>query len=240
MAITNPQSRTSIDAICANIYRINTPVGKFHGGFSFNQYLLVDEQPLLFHTGPKKMLPLVCEAIATIIPVESLSYIGFSHYENDECGSINDFLRLAPEALPLCGAVNARINADCFDRSPKALADGESLSLGKHRVRWIDAPHLPHGWECGYLFEETTATLFCGDLFSQGGSNHPALTTEDILGPSEKLRSKLDYYSHTKNVRQIMARLAATQPKILACMHGSAWQGDGASLLTALGEALDS
>lgn len=239
MAITNAESRTSIDAITDSIYRINTPVGTAHGGFSFNQYLLIDEKPLLFHTGPKKMLPLVCEAISTIIPVERLRYIGFSHYENDECGSLNDFLRLAPESQPLCGTVNARINADCFDRSAHALGHGESLSLGKHRVRWIDAPHLPHGWECGYLFEETTATLFCGDLFSQGGSDHPPLTTNDILATSEELRKRLDYYSHTKNVRQIMAPLAATNPKILACMHGSAWQGDGAGLLTALAEALD-
>ncbi len=114
----------------------------------------------------------------------------------------------------------------------------ESPWLGKHSVRWFDTPHLPHAWECGYLMEGQTQTLLCGDLFTQGGAGHPPLTESDILGPSEAFRQKMDYYSHTKNAREMLERLASVEPKTLACMHGSAWQGDGARLLRALAEAL--
>jgi glyoxylase-like metal-dependent hydrolase (beta-lactamase superfamily II) len=131
------------------------------------------------------------------------------------------------------------INGDGFDRPAKVLADGEALSLGRHRVRWFDTPHLPHAWECGYLMEESTATLLCGDLFTQGGADLPPITSGDILGPSEAFRRQMDYYSHTKNVHALMARLAAAEPTTLACMHGSAWHGDGGRLLAALAEALD-
>ena len=127
---------------------------------------------------------------------------------------------------------------DLADRSPHALADGEALSLGIHRVRWFDTPHLPHAWECGFLTEERTRTLLCGDLFTQGGSDLPPITDSDILGSSEAFRYSMDYFSHTKSAHGMLERLAATEPTTLACMHGSAWRGDGAKLLRALADAL--
>ncbi|MEW6126008.1 MAG: MBL fold metallo-hydrolase [Acidobacteriota bacterium] len=241
MAITNTESGTNIHEIADGIYRINTPVSMNvgPGGFSFNQYLIVDDEPLLFHTGPRKMFSLVQEAVASVMPVEQLRYVSFSHVEADECGSLNEWLVAAPQSVPLCGNIAAMTSInDLADRAPRALADGETLTLGKHRVRWFDTPHLPHGWECGYLIEEQTRTFLCGDLFTQGGANHPAITQSDILEPSEALRQKLDYFAHAKNTGAMLERLAATEPSTLACMHGSAWQGDGAKLLRALAEVL--
>lgn len=240
MVVTNSQSGTNVHEVADGIYRINTPlVIPGAGGFSFNQYLIVDDQPLLFHTGPRKLFALVREAVASILPVERLRYIGFSHVESDECGALNQWLAVAPHSVPVCGTVAAMVSIeDLADRSPKALADGEALVLGSHLVRWLDAPHLPHAWECGFLMEESSRTLLCGDLFTQGGSDLPAITESDILGPSEAFRGAMDYFSHTKNTRALLARLAATEPTTLACMHGSAWKGDAAALLRALAEVL--
>ena len=236
--ITNGDSNTRVDEIAGGIYRISTPVTALPGGFSFNQYLVVDEAPLLFHTGPRGMFPLVREAIAAVLPPERLRYVGFSHFENDECGALNHFLAIAPGAAPLCGRVNALINGDAFDRPATPLGDGQTLSLGRRAVRWIDAPHLPHAWECGYLFEPSTGTLLCGDLFTQPGMGETALTSGDILEPSEALRASLDYYAHARDSRKHLERLAAEHPATLACMHGSAFAGDGAALLLALAERL--
>jgi len=237
--ITNSQSGTRIDEIAPAIYRISTPVTLLPGGFSFNQYLVVDEEPLLFHTGPRRMFPLVREAIASVMPVERLRYVGFSHVEADECGSLNELLAVAPGAQPLCGSVAAMVSIDDIaDRKARALADGETLGLGRARVRWFDAPHLPHGWETGYLFEETTGTLLCGDLFTQPGAEHAPLTEGDILGPSEAMRQGLDYYAHSPSTRPLLEKLAATAPRTLACMHGSAWSGDGRRLLLELADVL--
>jgi flavorubredoxin len=241
MVITNRQSGTNVYEVAEGIYRINTPVvmDAGPGGFSFNQYLILDDEPLLFHTGPRKMFPLVREAVASIIPVEQLRYVGFSHLEADECGSLNEWLAVAPQSSPLCGRVAALVSInDMADRLPHALADGELLSLGKHSVRWFDTPHLPHAWECGFLMEEKTRTLLCGDLFTQPGNDHPAITESDILGPSETFRQQMDYFSHTKNVRAMLEKLAAANPTTLACMHGSAWRGDGAKLLRDLADEL--
>jgi flavorubredoxin len=240
VGITNTSSKTRIDEVAAGIYRISTPVDTISGGFTFNQYLIVDREPLLFHTGPKRMAPLVAEAIASVIPLSTLAYIGFSHFESDECGSLNGLLAAAPTAQPLCGRINAKINGDTFDRPARVLQDGEAITLGRHSLRWFDTPHLPHGWECGYLMEETTRTLLCGDLFTQGGAEHPPLTTADILEPSEGLRGAMDYYARSPSTRALLAKLAQAKPTTLACMHGSAWQGDGAQLLTALADALGS
>jgi flavorubredoxin len=240
MIVTNNQSGTNVEEVAEGIYRINTPVViPGEGGFSFNQYLILDTDPVLFHTGPRKMFPLVRDAVASVLPVDRLRYIALSHVEADECGSLNDWLAVAPHALPLCGPVAAMVSIeDLADRRPRALADGEALSLGTHTVRWFDTPHLPHAWECGFLAEERSRTLLCGDLFTQGGSDLPPLTTSDILGPSEAFRHAMDYYSHTKHARVMLERLASTHPTTLACMHGSAWSGDGASLLRALADAL--
>jgi flavorubredoxin len=240
MTITNQQTGTNVHEVADGIYRINTPV-VFEGGlaFSFNQYLIADDEPLLFHTGPRRMFALVREAVASVLPVESLRYIGFSHVEADECGSLNEWLSAAPQVAPLCGRVAGLVSVnDIADRAPRTLANGEVLALGRHRVRWLDTPHLPHGWESGCLTEERTRTLLCGDLFTQGGADLPAVTDSDILGPSEAFRSRMDYFSHSKNAREMIERLAATEPTTLACMHGSAWQGNGAQLLRALADEL--
>jgi flavorubredoxin len=237
---TVAMSDTRIDEVANGIYRINTPVpvDGLPGGFSFNQYLVVDEAPLMFHTGPRGMFHPVREAIERVLRVDRLRFIGFSHYENDESGALNLLLAAAPHAVPVCGRINAMINADAFDRAPRALADGETLGLGARAVRWIDTPHVPHAWDCGYLFETHTRTLLCGDLFTQPGAGDAALTEGDILEPSEALRTTLDYYAHARNTRATLERLAAEQPRTLACMHGSAWAGDGAAPLRALADRL--
>ncbi len=237
--VTNLQSGTTVDEIAAGIYRISTPVAVVPGGFTFNQYLIADDEPLLFHTGLRRMFPLVREAVAAVLPVERLRYIGFSHYEADECGALNQFLAAAPSATPVCSAIGALVSVnDAADRPARALADGEEIRLGRHRLRWLDTPHLPHGWDCGVLLDDTTRTLLCGDLFTQGGDQHPPVTEADILGPSEAFRRPLDYFAHAVNTRQMLERLAAEQPGTLACMHGSAWRGDGAALLRALSDAV--
>ena len=238
--ITNQAAGTTIDEVADGIYRIATPVDVVPGGFSFNQYLIVDDEPLLFHTGLRRAFPLVREAIAAVMPVDRLRHISFSHYEADECGALNDLLAVAPRAAPLCGKVAAMVSVgDIADRPPRPLDDGEAVTLGRHAVRWLATPHLPHAWECGFLYEETTRTLLCGDLFTQGGARHPATTEGDILEPSEAFRGHLDYYAHAKNAGALIERLAATRPTMLACMHGPAWRGDGATLLRALGTRLE-
>lgn len=235
------QNDTRIDEIADGIYRISTPVPPpiIPGGFTFNQYLVNDDSPLLYHTGPRKMFPLIRNAIESVLPLRSLRYIGFSHFEADECGSLNDFLEVAPGAEPLCSRIAKMVSVDDIALRPAhALDDGEELTLGDHTVRWIDTPHLPHAWECGHLFETTTRTLFCGDLFTQGGHQHDPLTSDDILNPSEEMRANLDYFSQTRNVYVLMEKLVKTSPRLLACMHGAAWQGDGAELLRRLAARL--
>jgi flavorubredoxin len=185
------------------------------------------------------MFPLVREAIAAVLPVERLRYLGLSHFEADECGALNEFLAVAPEAQPLCSRVAAMVSVDdVADRPSRPLGDGEVLDLGTARVRWLDAPHLPHGWDCGYLFEETTRTLLCGDLFTQPGADNPPVTEGDILGPSEAMRSGMDYFAHSEGSRALFEKLAGTGPRTLACMHGSAWSGDGGRLLLELAGAV--
>jgi len=238
--ITNRDSGTRIDEIAADTYRISTPVAAIPGGFTFNQYLVAADEPLLFHTGLRRMFPLVREAIEAVLPVASLRHVAFSHFEADECGALNEFLAVAPRAAPLCSAIAALVSVnDVADRAPRAMADGETVDLGKgHVMRWIDAPHLPHGWECGYLMDTGTRTMLSGDLFTQGGSDHPPLTEGDILEPSEAMRAGLDYFAHAPQTRALLAKLAAEKPTTLACMHGSAWRGDGAALLGALAARL--
>ena len=239
MTITNAHTGTRIDEISDGIFRIHTAVKDVPGGFSFNQYLVVDEQPLLFHTGPRAMSGLVAEAIAAVMPPERLRWIGFSHVEADECGGLNALLAIAPEAQPLCSRIAAMVSvADLADRAPRPLGDGETLTIGRRTVTWVDAPHVPHGWENGYLYESTTQTLFCGDLFTQPGAEHAPLVETDILGPSEAFRAQLDYYAHGARTRASLERLAGLGATTLACMHGAAWRGDSSALLGALADAL--
>jgi flavorubredoxin len=239
MAITNVSAGTNVHEIADGVYRINTPVDFIPGGFSFNQYLIVDDQPLLFHTGPRKMFSLVREAVESVIPVSRLRYIALSHFEADECGSLNEWLAAAPQSAPLCSQVAAMVSVNDFaDRPAQAMADGAEITLGKRSVKWLDAPHLPHGWETGFLMDTRTKTLFCGDLFTQGGIGATALTRDDILENSEAFRKPMDYFSHSANAGKLIEHLASELPGTLACMHGSAWSGDGASLLRALGARL--
>ncbi|HVY83361.1 MAG TPA: hypothetical protein VG994_20405 [Steroidobacteraceae bacterium] len=238
--ITNKESGTNVHEVAPGIYRINTPVGLPEAGqFNFNQYLIADDAPMLFHTGPRRMFPLVREAIGAVLPVERLRYIGLSHFEADECGALNELLAVAPQAVPVCGRIAAMVSVtDYADRAPRALADGEELSLGHHTIRWFDTPHTPHAWECGLMLDVTTRTFFCGDLFTQGGAGDVALTESDILGPSESFRAPMDYFAHAPQTSAILERLANERPTTLACMHGSAWRGDGAMLLRELSAVL--
>ncbi len=240
MTTTPASGLTRVDEIADGIYRLSTAVPAIPGGFSFNQILLADEEPLLFHAGPRGLFPAVRDAVSRVLPPESLRYIGLGHVESDECGALNDWLAVAPRAVPVCSRVAALVSvSDLADRPPRALADGETLGLGRHRVTWLDAPHVPHAWENGFLFEETTRTFLCGDLFTQPGDGATALTSADILEPSEAMRKGMDYYAHAPTTRSHLERFAALSPGMLACMHGSAWTGDGASLLRALADRLD-
>jgi len=239
--LSNPTSGTNICEISDRIYRINTPVDLPGGGgqFNFNQYLVMDDDPLLFHTGPRQMFPLVREAVSKVLPIETLRYIAFSHVESDECGALNDLLAAAPAAVPVCSRIAALVSVnDLADRPAQALADGELLKTGSREFRWYDTPHLPHGWDSGLIMETSTRTLFCGDLFTQGGSGAEPVVERDILEPSEAFRLQMDYYSHAPDTTAMLERLADDQPVVLACMHGSAWRGDGSALLRSLARSV--
>jgi flavorubredoxin len=239
--ITNASSGTNLHEIGPGIYRINTPV-RIPGGadFNFNQYLAVDDEPLLFHTGPRRMFPLVAEAIGKVLPPGLLRHIAFSHFEADECGALNDFLAAAPNAVAACGRVAAMVSVDDLATRPaRAMADGDVLRTGRRAFKWLDAPHVPHGWECGFMMELESRTLLCGDLFTQGGPGEVPLTESDILGPSEAFRQAMDYYAHAPQTAATLERLAREEPRVLACMHGAAWRGDGAALLRALARSLE-
>lgn len=241
MPITDSRSGTRIDEIAASIYRISTPIQSpdVPGGFSFNQFLVVDDEPLLFHTGLRQHFPLVREAVASVLPVDRLRWISFSHVEGDECGSLVEWLAAAPRALPLCGRIGAMTSVeDAAGRAPRVLADGEELAIGAKRLRWCETPHLPHGWDAGLLLETTTRTLFCSDLFTQAGAEHPPVTEDDIVGPSEAMRAAMDYYANPRAAAAQIERLARSEPALLACMHGAAYRGDGAAALRALARAL--
>jgi flavorubredoxin len=173
-----------------------------------------------------------------VMPVQRQCDVGLLHFEADECGSMNAWLERAPRAVPLAGRIAAMVSVnDMADRAAKAIADGELLPLGRDRLRWIDTPHVPHGWAAGMLFDEATGTLFSVDLFTQPGPGTPALTGDDIVGPSEAFRQPVDCFSHAPHTQATLARLAELQPRTLACMHGSAWQGNG-SVLLLLADAL--
>src|SRR5262245_38387513 len=171
-----------------------------------------------------KLFPLVRQAIESVLPLEKLRWVSFGHVEADECGSIRELLAAAPHAEPLCGRLQSMLALnDLSDRPATVLADGDSRSLGKRRVTWVDAPHVPHAWDNGFLYESETRTLFCGDLFTQAGSENPPLTESEVLGPSEAMRKGMDYYAHAPQTGAVLERLARFEPTMLACMHGSAY-----------------
>jgi glyoxylase-like metal-dependent hydrolase (beta-lactamase superfamily II) len=244
MTVTNSASGTNVHEIADGIFRISTPVPpgpSLPGGFTFNQFLLRDDEPLLFHAGLRQLFPVVREAVAHVLgDAGRLRWIAFSHFESDECGALNDWLGTAPAAQAACSAIGAMVSVGDFAvRPPRPLADGEEIVLGKKRVRWLDAPHLPHNWECGYMVEPTTRTLLCGDLFTHAGAAVPPLTEGDVLGPSEAMRQAMPAsWAVDKSARASLEKLAATEPRTLALMHGSSYHGDGAKLLRALADAL--
>lgn len=228
-----------VDEVERGIYRFNTAVEGVPGGFSFNQYLLVGDDALLYHTGPRALAPAVEQAISRIIDLGRLRWIAFSHVESDECGGLNALLAAAPNATPVCSRVGAIVQVtDLADRAPRPLADGEAIELGGLTVRWVDAPHIPHGWDNGFMHETSTRTMLCGDLFTQPGTGDRAVTESDILEPSEAFRKAMDYWAYSPTTRATIERLAGMEPRLLACMHGSAYRGDGAAMLRALAEAL--
>jgi flavorubredoxin len=233
---------TNVDEIADGIYRLSTwvPEAAPPDGLTFNQFLVAADEPLLFHTGPRGMFPLVSEAVARVVPVERLRWITFGHVESDECGSMNQWLAAAPQAEVAHGLIGCLVSLnDLADRPPRALADGEVLDLGGKRVRHIDTPHVPHGWEARVLYEETTDTLLCGDLFTHVG-NGPALTSGDIVEPAMEAEAMFRASSLAPDTAAVMRRLGELQPGTLALMHGSSFTGDGGKALNELATAYES
>lgn len=227
------------DEIADGVFRLSTLVPEIAapaGGFTFNQYLIRADQPLLFHTGPRHMFGDVSEAVARLTPLAGLRWISFGHVESDECGSMNQWLAAAPGAEVAHGFTGCMVSLnDLADRPPRPLADGEALDLGGKRVRWIDTPHVPHAWESGLIHEETTATLMCGDLFTHAGDG-PALTRDSIVAPAAQTEEMFKASSLTPQLAPTIRRLAALKPKTLAVMHGSCFAGDCAAELNGLAD----
>jgi flavorubredoxin len=231
----------TVDEIADGIYRLSTWVPEIAppAGFTFNQFLIDAEEPLLFHTGPRAMFPLVSDAAARVLPVERLRWITFGHIEADECGSMNQWLAAAPHAQVAHGMVGCMVSLnDLADRPPRPLTDGEVLDLGGKRVRHIDSPHVPHAWEARVLYEETTETLLCGDLFTHLG-NGGALTANDIVEPAIQAEMIFRYSSLTPDTAAVMRQLAGLAPTTLALMHGTSYHGDGATALSDLANAYE-
>jgi flavorubredoxin len=229
---------TKVSEIAAGIYRLSTLVPDIAppAGFTFNQFLIDGDEPMLFHCGHRQAFPALAEAVAHVTPVERLRWIGFGHVEADESGAMNQWLAAAPNAQVAHGALGCDISLnDMADRPPRALAQGEVLDLGGKRMRWLATPHVPHGWEAGVFYEETTGTLFCGDLLTHVGDG-PALTEGDLLGPAIAAETMFHAMCMTPATGQILRELADLAPRTLALMHGSSFAGDGAAPLRGLAE----
>ena len=225
----------SVTEIVPDCYRISTYIPEID--LQFNQFVIDDEEPLLFHTGMRSLFPVVREGVASVIDPAKLRWISFSHFEADECGSLNEWLQIAPHAQPVCSMVGAMVSINDFALRPaKGMVDGETFETGRHRYRFVQTPHVPHCWEAGLLYEETKGTLLCSDLFHQGGDVEP-LTDADVI---ERARKTLvdyqaspfaNYMPYTKHTDGIMQKLAALNPRTIVPMHGSAFGGDGAQAL---------
>lgn len=233
---------TRVDEIAADIFRISTYDDRIK--LQFNQFLVRDDQPLLFHTGMKSLFPQVRDAVAGLIDPAQLRFIGFSHFEPDECGSLNEWLSQAPQAQAFGSFVAVNVCLSDFAIRPaRVMADNEVLATGKKRFRFLSTPHVPHAWEAALLFEESGRTLFCSDLFSHAGDVEPVVTS----GVTERARATLlefqkgplaDYLPYTRNTDPIMQRLADLKPRTLAIMHGSSFSGDGEAALRSLAQVL--
>lgn len=236
---------TTVDEIADGIYRISTYIREVGpDGFTFNQFLLDAEEPLLYHTGMKAIFGLVSEAVASVVPLDRLRWVAFSHVEADECGAVEQFLEAAPRAQVAHGATGCMVSLDdMLSRAPRPLADGEVIDLGgkqlrARRVRHVDTAHVPHNWESRVLFEEVTGTLLCGDLLSQTG-NPPALTAEDLTERAIATEHIFHASSLAPAVPATLRRLAELRPHTLAVMHGASYSGDGAGALRSLADAYE-
>jgi flavorubredoxin len=229
--------QTNVDEVADGVYRLSTWIEP--AGLVFNQYLLDAEQPLLFHTGQRNLFPLVRDALATVMPAERLRWIAFGHLESDESGAMNEWLAAAPEAQVVAGHLANVVSLnDLADRPPHGLADDEVLDLGGKRVRHLDTPHVPHGWDARVLYEETTGTLLCGDLFTRQGEV-PATTDADIVGPALEAEDVFHATCLAPSTGATIRRLAGLGSTTLALMHGSAYTGDNQAALEDLAADYD-
>jgi flavorubredoxin len=229
----------TVHEIAPGIHRISTFVPTVGpDGFTFNQFLVTADEPLLFHTGPRGMFPLIAEAVARVMPVEKLRWLSFGHVEADECGSMNMWLNAAPKSQVVFNPIGIGVSLnDLADRAPRVLADNEVLDLGGKRVRLIMTPHVPHGWEAQVMFEETTKTLLCGDLMTQGGRSTP-LTSNDLVEGALEAERVWGQTTPGMNAVHTLRRLAELSPERLAIMHGSSFEGDGGKALRSLADGL--
>jgi flavorubredoxin len=231
---------TRVEEIAERIYRLSTFVPDIGPtGFTFNQFLIDADEPTIFHAGPRRMFPAVSEAVASVLPLDRLRWVTFGHLEADECGAMNLFLGAAPNAQVAHTAVGCMVSIDDLaERPPKSLGPDEVLDLGGRRIRSIDTPHVPHGWDAHVLYEETTGTLFCGDLLTQVGDG-PALTEDDLIEPALAAEDMFQSSCLTPQTAPTMRRLAELNPTTLAIMHGSSYGGDASKALLDLADAYE-
>ena len=228
---------TRISEVADGVHQLTTHVAEMN--FSFNQYLVTGDEPLLFHTGPRKLFPLITAAVARVMPAEQLRWVSFGHVEADECGSMNQWLDVASQATVAQSITGCMVSLnDLADRPPRALADGEVLEAGSHRFRWIDTPHVPHAWEAGLLYDETTKTLFCGDLFTRLGP-YEASSVDDPIGPAIAAEDVFGSSSLAPTSGVTLRRLAELDVTTLALMHGPAYTGDCSAALIELAHDYD-
>lgn len=234
--------KCEVSEIAADVYRLST----FHPeyGIQFNQFLIKDEEPFLMHTGFKKSFPVTLDGVSAILDPRKIRWIGFSHFESDECGALNEWLDVAPDAQAVCSFVGAVVTVNDFaDRPARSLNNDEVFSIGRHRLRFLATPHVPHGWDAGFFFEEVDQTLLCSDLFFQPGQREPLIETgiverarasmlEGLQGP---LAKDMPY---TPDTEKTLSRLAELEPKTLAVMHGSSYRGDGRKAINELTEVI--
>lgn len=229
------------DEIADGVYRISVYVPQVAppAGFTFNHFLIQADEPMLFHTGSRQMFPLIAEAVSKLMPVEQLRWISFGHVESDESGSMNQWLAAAPNAQVVHGRLGCDVSLnDLCDRPPRALGDEEVLDIGGRRMKWMATPHVPHGWEAGAFYDETNRVLFCGDLLTHAGRG-AALTGGDVVEPAARTEQMFKAMTMAPNTRAQLERLAGLQPKTLALMHGSSFEGDGAAALMGLAAFCD-